>query len=315
MNPGDASILPCRLWGWHKEKMESMTQTLLASSGKRMLTLLLAVMSLTSPAMSAKMDLYKFIDENGKEVYTNVPQKYRNSGDYVEIKIDYDLISIPSRYRNYRPEQYTNRHIQELVRRYSRQYKVDENLIYAIIDAESGGNPKAVSSAGARGLMQLMPGTAEEMGVTRIFDPAQNIAGGVQYFSKMLQLFKGDENLALAAYNAGPGTVKKYGAIPPFKETRRYVQKVQAQARRYGYQKRDEIPLMLSKNAGRKAVQDISAPKSTANITVHFKSGLTQPADRVEEKDPYFYIYYQHRTYPVRKDMVLKVTDSGASSQ
>ena len=92
--------------------------------------------------------------------------------------------------------------------------------------AESGFNPKAISKMGARGLMQLMPKTAEALGVKDIFDPAQNIEGGVRYFKKLLNTFKGDIKLALAAYNAGSRKVLEYKGIPPFSVTRYYIKKV-----------------------------------------------------------------------------------------
>jgi len=110
------------------------------------------------------------------------------------------------------------------VRKYAGQYQVPEQVVRRIIDVESAGNPGAVSKKGAIGLMQLMPGTAKDLGVDP-FDPEQNIHGGVKYFRQMLDRF-GDQELALAAYNAGPGAVARYGGVPPFRETQNYVNRV-----------------------------------------------------------------------------------------
>lgn len=108
----------------------------------------------------------------------------------------------------------------------SQKYAVPKALIKAVITAESCYNPKAVSTAGAQGLMQLMPATARMLKVADPFDPSDNIHGGVRYLRMMLDEFEQDQRLALAAYNAGPNAVKKYGAIPPYRETRQYVKKI-----------------------------------------------------------------------------------------
>jgi hypothetical protein len=108
------------------------------------------------------------------------------------------------------------------------QYGVAVELVRAIIQAESDFDHLAVSSKGARGLMQLMPATARQMGVSDAFEPRQNVFGGVKYLRLLLDMFGGDVSLAAAAYNAGENAVLRYGGIPPFRETRRYVDKVQA---------------------------------------------------------------------------------------
>lgn len=106
------------------------------------------------------------------------------------------------------------------------QYGVNKNLIKSVILTESAANEKAVSSAKAKGLMQLIDSTASQMGVSNVWDPQQNIFAGTKYLSQMLQKFNGNINLALASYNAGPENVQKYGGIPPFEETQNYVKRV-----------------------------------------------------------------------------------------
>ena len=106
------------------------------------------------------------------------------------------------------------------------RYNIDPALIKAIIMAESGYNPKAISKKGAVGLMQIMPATATSLGVENLFDPVHNVDAGVRYFKRLLNQFEGNIQLAVAAYNAGSRKVKKYQGIPPFKATQQYVKKV-----------------------------------------------------------------------------------------
>ena len=120
----------------------------------------------------------------------------------------------------------TSASLEEIFTEAAEKYNVPKDLIKAIAKAESDFNPNATSGAGAQGIMQLMPATARELGVTDSYDPYQNIMGGTKYISEMLAKYDGNVSLALAAYNAGSNNVAKYGGIPPFKETQNYVAKV-----------------------------------------------------------------------------------------
>lgn len=122
----------------------------------------------------------------------------------------------------------------DTIRAASVEYGVDEAFLRAIIHAESAFNPRALSIKGAQGLMQLMPGTASDMGVLDAFDSDQNIRGGARYLGLLLHNFDGNEQLAAAAYNAGPGAVQRYKGVPPYAETQVYVERVGTLRKRYG---------------------------------------------------------------------------------
>jgi soluble lytic murein transglycosylase-like protein len=115
----------------------------------------------------------------------------------------------------------------------AKKYGLDPALLAGLVKQESGFDPNAGSPAGARGLTQLMPGTAAGLGVTNVLDPAQSLDGGAKYLRQQLDAFGGDVARALAAYNAGPGAVTRYGGVPPYAETQNYVRAVQANAAAY----------------------------------------------------------------------------------
>ena len=134
------------------------------------------------------------------------------------------------------------KNVDEIISSVSKKYNVDENFIRAIIKQESGFNPNATSKKGAMGLMQLMPKTAKGLGVADAYNPTQNVDGGVRYIKSLMDKYDGDMKVALAAYNAGPTAVNRYGGIPPYKETQNYVNKVMAI-----YEKSNEVNLWLQK--------------------------------------------------------------------
>ena len=184
-------------------------------------TFLLLLVALAAPA-AARADIYRFEDPEGTVHFTDCPMDKRFKVFMKDIKKDQKLrtaFKLPGFARN--PAEF-----EPIISSCSRQYGVDSALVKAVIHAESGYNPNAVSPKGARGLMQLMPKTAQGLKVNDSLDPSDNIRGGVRYLRFLLDTFKGNESLALAAYNSGLSKVAKYGGIPPYPETQDYVAKV-----------------------------------------------------------------------------------------
>ena len=163
-------------------------------------------------APTAQAEIYQYIDAKGTISLTNVPSDVR----YRRIDIH------PNRLH----PMISERELEPMISRFSRQHQLHPALIRAVIKAESDFDPMAVSRAGAIGLMQLMPQTAVRLDVRDLYDPEDNIGGGTKYLRQLLDRFRGNLPLALAAYNAGEHVVDRYRALPPIDETRQYVRKV-----------------------------------------------------------------------------------------
>ncbi|MBI5047600.1 MAG: lytic transglycosylase domain-containing protein [Deltaproteobacteria bacterium] len=157
-------------------------------------------------------DIYTYTDEKGVMHFSNVPTSPKYRLKWREIHFDYKRLSSGM--------------YDGLITEVCMKHDLDPLLVKAVIKAESDFDPTAVSAKGAKGLMQLMPTTAGDMGINDIYDPENNIEGGVKYLKRLMGIFKSDLRLVVAAYNAGENTVIKYKNIPPFKETREYVEKV-----------------------------------------------------------------------------------------
>jgi len=165
-------------------------------------TFLVIVLTLYA-STAVKADVYRYVDKNGVMHFTDAPTT--------------------PKFHLYFSEQ---ENMDEVIDYYARRFGLEPALLCAVIKVESDYNPKAVSSKGAMGLMQLIPTTAEELAVMDPLDINENVRGGCQYLRQMLTQFSGDLDLALAAYNAGPNAVKRHHGIPPFTETVNYVKKV-----------------------------------------------------------------------------------------
>ena len=200
-------------------------------------------------SQTASADIYMYTDKDGTRWLTNgsvngknakliartpksKSKKYAsNTLDGIEPMRVSGRVGSCTRLNHDQVERRTAPHI-DAIRQYADHFGVEENLIRAVMRQESCFNQGARSPVGATGLMQLMPGTADMMGVANINDSRQNIKGGAKYLAQMLRRFNGNKQLALAAYNAGPGAVEKHGGVPPYRETREYVVKVLSEYKR-----------------------------------------------------------------------------------
>jgi soluble lytic murein transglycosylase-like protein len=187
---------------------------------------LLAAAMLTATLLApvtAKADIYAYTDEKGVRHFTNISGLDRR---YKLVRKE-GSIAPRAATMSYMPSEAEINRYKSIVAAASRTHGVDDALINAVISAESSYNPRAISKAGAQGIMQLMPATAQRYGVTNAMDPVDNIHGGVKYLKDLLAMFNGNAELAVAGYNAGENAVIKYGhRIPPYAETINYVPKV-----------------------------------------------------------------------------------------
>ena len=171
--------------------------------------ILLTILSFCITARNSRAEIYRYLDSHGVIHLANRPEsdirprsmRWNNASDGIRL---YD----------------------DLIRQAAEHFGVEFGLIKAVIHAESAFDPQAVSVKGARGLMQLMPRTARELGVRDVFDPRENVFGGTRYLKDMLQRYNNDLHLSLAAYNAGPNEVDRRGGVPPFPETTSYIRRV-----------------------------------------------------------------------------------------
>lgn len=193
---------------------------------------------LTNSALASTIPIYHYEDKDGRMFLTNIQQTGSGAEKFTQKSVTYYPDTklhangqIPATYNPATastPSRSANRNAYDhLIRAAGARHGVDPSLIKAVIHTESAFNPNARSPVGAMGLMQLMPGTARDMGVSNAWDPAQNIEGGVKYLAWLKRRFSNIDHV-IAAYNAGHGNVQKYGGIPPFRETQNYVRSVKS---------------------------------------------------------------------------------------
>jgi soluble lytic murein transglycosylase-like protein len=191
----------------------------------RLNTAILFVVLMSGSVMA---DIYRYEDEEGIVHFTDAPTDKRFKIFMRDLRKDKELRTKLKYASSVNPTEF-----EQLIKNCSEKYGVNPSLVKAVIHAESGYNPNAVSSKGASGLMQLMPSTAKSLKVVDRFNPKDNVEGGVKYLRFLLDTFRGDVSLAVAAYNAGLSKVAKYGGIPPYNETRVYVSRVLSYMKSY----------------------------------------------------------------------------------
>jgi transglycosylase-like protein with SLT domain len=193
------------------------------------LALLFPLVFLAAPTVRAEYIVLRSGQRLSVTGYQLLGDKYKlqMNGGSVEMPAE-DVVAIEPEdvFHSVPPVETTKAPYRELIQAASSRYSVDADLITSVIAAESNFDPRAVSRRNARGLMQLLPETAARLGVQNIFDPRENIDGGTRYLRDLLQRYRNDLALTLAAYNAGPERVRQYGTVPPFPETRSYVRRV-----------------------------------------------------------------------------------------
>ena len=191
--------------------------------GSAVLLLILPIFAVVASENPAGADIYRSVDEMGVVTFTDNPGASGQGEFNIYLRESGSVSRLTMGYYPYRAE----------VQNASAIYRIEEPLLRAVMEVESDYNRFAVSRTGARGLMQLMPDTMRFLGVRNPFDPRQNIMGGAKYLKGLIGRFSGNLSLALAAYNAGAGNVVKYGQVPPFPQTKRYVMKVMTRYRTY----------------------------------------------------------------------------------
>lgn len=197
---------------------------------RRSASLIALLLCTAQPVLAKSENIYKYVDRNGITVYTNV----KPAGITAKVIGTYSCPACNVRSTvNWNQTGLNTTAYRDEIAAAAALNEVDESMVRAIIHAESAFHPEALSPVGAQGLMQLMPGTAGMYGVDNAFDPGQNIAAGVKHLRMLLDMFDGDFELAAAGYNAGENAVLRYSGIPPYAETRVYVERVGVLQKRY----------------------------------------------------------------------------------